>query len=67
MSTNTPDETWPRLRELPIAEREPFTAWLCGQASPAITKNGVPIPRGEQDAYYPWDYARWKKGLPAAD
>jgi hypothetical protein len=50
--------TWPRIRDLPEAEREPFRVALIGQTCPLV--DGVPM--SEQDFYYPWDYDRWKSG-----
>lgn len=54
---------FPRLRDLPWYEREPFAAWLRGQTIPGM--EGLPV--SEQDFYYPWDYDTWKAGLPALD
>lgn len=47
---------WPRLRDLPVEEREAFDKWLLGQTCPFLEG----VHREEQDGYYPWDYARWK-------
>ena len=49
---------WPRVRDLPQAERVPFTRWLAGQTRPMI--DGLPM--AEQDAYYQGDYENWKSG-----
>jgi len=54
---------WPRLRDLPKEERESFFKWLTGQTLPMV--DGVPLE--EQDFYFPWDYKRWKEGLPVID
>ena len=52
------NKPWPRLRDLPEAERIEFEKALRGQTYPLI--DGLPME--EQDAYYPWDYAGWKAG-----
>jgi hypothetical protein len=54
---------WPRIRDLPIDDQEPFRKWLRGQTFPIIKG----VPGDEQDAYYEWDYQRWKQGLPVID
>lgn len=54
---------WHRIKDLPEGEREPFERWLRGQTRPWI--EGLPME--EQDAYYQWDYERWKLGLPVID
>jgi hypothetical protein len=54
---------WPRIRDLPEPERNPFTKWLEGQTMPWI--EGEPVEN--QDAFYPWDYERWKAGKPIID
>lgn len=54
----------PRIRDLPVEEREPFKAWLTHQTRPIADET---LPRSEWDWYYPWDYARWKQGLPVID
>lgn len=51
-----PEKQWPRIRDLPEAEREPFTKFLVGQTCPMI--EGEPM--DSQDGYYPWDYENWK-------
>lgn len=56
-------ENYPRIKDLPEDERAPFTAWMEGQTMPLI--EGLPME--EQDAYYPWDYKRWKEGKPVID
>ena len=48
------ESPWPRIRDLPEEEREPFRQFLVGQTCPSIDD---PI----QDAYYPWDYDNWKR------
>lgn len=50
---------WPRIKDLPEKEREPFRKWLTGQTVPLITS----LAYDEQDAYYPWDYKQWKRTL----
>ena len=52
-----------RIRDLFEAEQEPFSKWLRGQTVPLM--DGVPME--EQDAFYQWDYDRWKAGLPVVD
>ncbi|MEK9811254.1 MAG: hypothetical protein VW362_12450 [Candidatus Nanopelagicales bacterium] len=59
--TTTPK--WPRLRDLPEGERQPFKVHLQGQTCPLL--DGVPM--AEQDAFYPWDYEDWKQGSPVSD
>lgn len=55
-----PDQTqWPRIRDLPAAEREPFSRFLTGQTRPCIMVDGKIDP--ESDGYYPWDYENWKR------
>lgn len=54
---------WPRARDLPEAERKAFGEWLCGQTRPWLENT----PDSEQDAYYAWDYKRWKEGKPVID
>ena len=58
-----PEPVWPRIRDLPPEEQEPFRKWIHSQTRPVF--NGVP--REDQDGYYPWDYRTWKLGLPSAD
>lgn len=53
----TPQQPWPRIRNLPEAERRPFIEFLCGQTVPWI--EGEPME--EQDGYYPWDYDNFKR------
>jgi hypothetical protein len=50
---------WPRLRDLPEEEQEPFREWLRGSTIPHL----VGVADEDQDAYYPWDYIRWKGGF----
>ena len=54
---------WPRIRDLPEEEREPFRAWLGGQTVPVIEG----VPDEEQDGFYWGDYEIWKEGLPVID
>ena len=54
---------FPRIRDLPKNEQPYFEHWLWGQTRPLIEG----LPDEEQDAYYPWDYERWKEGLPVID
>ena len=49
-----PSQRWPRVRDLPEHEREPFSKWLAGQTRPMIDD---PI----QDGFFGWDYDRWKR------
>ena len=48
--------TWPRIRNLPAEEREPFALLVAGLSRPYI--EGEPL--DEQDAYYTGDYREWK-------
>lgn len=57
---NIMETKWPKIRDLPEIEREPFTKWLEGQTRPLIEDS-------IQDAYFPWDYEDWKKGFPVWD
>ena len=50
-----PSDEWPRVRDLPEAEREPFSKWLRGQTAPHLSEEVL------QDGYYQWDYDQWKK------
>lgn len=50
---------FPRLRDLPEEEREPFWQWLMGQTRPMV--GGLPVE--EQDFYYGDDYLKWKSYL----
>lgn len=54
---------WPRIGDLPKNEQAPFDAWLSGQTRPWIEGED----EKNQDAYYPWDYDRWKQGKPIID
>lgn len=63
MSDNKDKREWPRIQDLPEEERFPFAEWLYGQTCPWV--EGVPA--DEQDAYYPWDYQRWKRKWPVID
>ena len=49
--------TWPRIRNLPAEDQEPFYRWLISQIQPIIEDEPV----AEQDAYYTGDYLRWKQ------
>lgn len=55
---------WPRIRDLPEQEREPFAKWLYGQTRPLMENGTAPE---DEDAFYQWDYDRWKAGLPIID
>lgn len=57
------ETNWPRINDLPEEERIPFEDWLRGQTRPLLDNT----PWEEQDTYYPWDYDRWKAGLPVID
>ena len=52
---------WPRIRDLPKEEQEPFSKWLYGQTCPFLEGEEI------QDGYYSHDYDRWKLGLPIID
>jgi hypothetical protein len=56
-----PTVSYPRLQDLPRAERIAFRKVLCGQTVPIDPNDDV------HDRYYPWDYKRWKAGLPVID
>ena len=56
---------YPRIRDLPVAERAPFRDWLKGQTQPVIETE--PFDDEHQDAYYPWDYDTWKARRPIQD
>lgn len=49
-------EPWPRIRDLPEAERQPFIEFLVGQTVPWIEGE----PESEQDGYFEQDYLRFK-------
>lgn len=49
-----PSQRWPRIRDLPEHEREPFRLWLSDQPRPTLIDD-------IQDGYYGWDYSRWKQ------
>lgn len=51
-----PPEPWPRIRDLPEAERQPFTEFLNCQTVPWIEGE----PESEQDGYFEQDYLRFK-------
>ena len=57
------NNAWPRVRDLPEEQQEPFTQWLAGQTRPMIPD----VPMSQQDGYFPWDYERWIKRLPVID
>lgn len=46
---------WPQIRDLPVSEQEPFSAWLEGQAVPS------------QGCYFLRDYIRWKDSTGSND
>ena len=48
---------YPRMKDLPEAEREEFAKWLFGRTRPV---NDETEPLEQWDWYYPWDYERWK-------
>lgn len=50
---------WHRIKDLPSQEQVPFRKWLSGQTCPLIEG----LPYDQQDAYYQWDYDRWKEHL----
>ena len=53
----TPHMTeFPRIKDLPPDEQEPFGEYLYGQTRPLI----IGLPMAEQDGYYLSDYLRWK-------
>ncbi len=52
----THETGWPRVRELPEAEREAFTRELRGQTRPLVAG----VKDADQDFFYPWDYLDWK-------
>ena len=56
MSQNSTEYNWPRIKDLPEDEREPFAEWLGGQTRPFIEG----LSWDEQDGYYSCDYERWK-------
>lgn len=47
---------WPRVRDLPEAEREPFENWVRLRCRPLLTG----VSDEDQDAYYAYDYKAWK-------
>jgi hypothetical protein len=57
--SNSVKPPWPRMRDLPEAERASFTEWLYGSAAPWIDG----LPQSEQDAFYPWDYSAWRRNV----
>lgn len=52
---------WPRIRNLPQEEHEPFMKFLEGQTRPWIDGE----PESEQDGYYNCDYLNFKQ-VPAS-
>jgi hypothetical protein len=48
---------WPRIKDLPEAERESFREFLTGQTVPWIEG----VASQEQDGYYLCDYQNWKR------
>ena len=59
MPTDFATFNWPRTRDLPEAEREPFEAWLThfGATRPMINN----VPMSEQDGYFEADYKKWRE------
>ena len=57
------DAPYPRLRELPQEEQEPFWEWMQGQTRPSVDG----LPDEDQDYFFPCDYAQWKAGLEPLD
>lgn len=55
------ESEWGKIRDLPESERAPFEKWLYGQTRPLFDNGDI------EDAYYLWDYERWKAGLPVID
>jgi hypothetical protein len=55
---------YPRIRDLPEEEQEPFSNWMTGQTMPICDTS---LPQSEWDWYYPWDYETWKAGRPPLD
>ncbi len=55
----TQKDEYPAFADLPEAEKASFGEWLCGQT--------VPMRDDGSMGYFPWDYSRWKRGLPAID
>lgn len=51
---------WPRIRNLPEGERQPFLDFLANQTRPMI--EGVPM--DEQDGYFESDYLNFKRVSP---
>jgi hypothetical protein len=64
-TNQTPRTVWPRIRDLPEAERAPFGEWLnkYGQTCPWLEGE----PESEQDGYYVGDYKRWAWRRPVID
>lgn len=52
-------ETYPRIRDLPPEEQEPFRAFLCGQTRPLI--DFPQTPWKDQDYYFSGDYENFKR------
>jgi hypothetical protein len=50
---------FPRIKDLPEHEQEPFSKWLEGQT--------VPVRPDGEPSFYQWDYETWKAGLPPSD
>ena len=55
------NQQWPKIKDLPKEEQEPFWEWLTGQTIPMNEDNP------EEKCYFQWDYDRWKAGLPVID
>lgn len=49
---------WPRIRDLPVDEQAPFTAWL-GSAKRPFFDN---VTWQDQDGYFPRDWEEWFYG-----
>lgn len=50
---------WPRTRDLPENEQEPFEAWLSSFGATRPMINNVPM--SEQDGYFAADYEKWQR------
>lgn len=48
---------WPRVRDLPPQEQQPFLDFLAHQTRPVLDD----VPMDEQDGFYQVDYDRWKQ------
>jgi hypothetical protein len=52
--------SWPRVRDLPVEEQGPFSAWLGCAKRPRFDD----VADSEQDGYFPWDWEEWFFGSP---